>query len=117
MLVPQLVELRIDRVDFGAYLGVVLVGEPMPELGPFLTQSLDFSMDLFEGSHEGFNGRHARDIPGESSALTEEAKRVSGGGERFANPIADGGELELLARHVAQQLVGGRLLTLRPQLA
>jgi len=35
----------------------------------------------------------------------------------FANPVADGGELELLARDLLQQLVGRRLLPFRPELA
>src|SRR5215469_11207303 len=73
-------------------------------------------MDLFEGSHESFNGRHARDIPGESSALSEEARWDSDRRERFAHPVADGCQLELLAGHLVVQLVGRRLLALRPQL-
>src|SRR5215471_10862304 len=72
MFVPEAVELRVDRMDLGPDLGIVLVGEPVPELGAVFAQSLDLGMDLFESSHDGFNGRHAHDIPAESSALPEE---------------------------------------------
>src|SRR6476619_6697491 len=43
--------------------------------------------------------------------------RGSARGERLADPVADGGELERLARHLAEELVGRRLLALRPQFA
>ena len=72
MFVPEAVELCVYRVDLGSHLGVVLVGEPVPELGSLLAQGFDLRMDLFQGSHDGFNARHARRIPGESSALAEE---------------------------------------------
>ena len=71
MFVPEAIELRVDCVDLGAHVGVVLVGEPVPELGALLAQGLDLRMDLFQGSHDRFNARHAHDIPGESSALAE----------------------------------------------
>ena len=105
------VELRVDRVDLGPHLRVVLVGEPVPELGALFAQDLDLVMDLFEASHDRFNGRHARGIPCESSALAEEN---SGRGESLADAVGDGGELERLARHLAEQLVGRRLLALPP---
>jgi len=119
VLVPELVELRVYGVDLGPHLSIVLVGKPVPELGSLLAQSFDLSMDFFQGSHVGFNGRHAHDIPGESSALTEEdcGAQGSGRGERFAHPVANCGQLELLTGHLAEQLVGRRLLPLRPQLA
>ena len=119
MLVPEAVELRVDRVDLGPHLRVVLVGKPVPELGSLLAQAFDLSMDFLQGSHVWFNGRHARDIPGESSALTEKVAgaEVSGRGERFAHPVADGGQHELFAGHLAEQLVGCRFLALRPELA
>src|SRR6185312_5856085 len=44
-------------------------------------------------------------------------RRGSGRGERLADAVADGGQLELLARHVAEQLVGGRSLAFRPELS
>jgi hypothetical protein len=118
MFVPESVELGVDRVDLGPYLGIVLVGEPVPESCALLAQFLDLRMDLFDGSHDGFNGRHAHDIPAESSALPEEdAPKRSDRCEGFPHPVGDGGQFELLAGHLMQQLVGGRLLPLRPELA
>ena len=38
MFVPEAIELRVDRVDLGLDLGIVLVGEPVPELGALFTQ-------------------------------------------------------------------------------
>src|SRR5262249_8642673 len=75
MFVPQDIELGVDRMDLGPDLGIVLVGEPVPELCAVFAQSLDLGMDLFESTHDGFNGRHARGIPAESSALPEETPR------------------------------------------
>ena len=84
MLVPEAIELCVDRVDLRSHLRVVLVGEPVPEFGSVLAQALDFVVDLFKGSHAGFNGRHALDIPAESSALAEGTHQVAwrGGGTR-----------------------------------
>ena len=92
MFVPEALELRVDRMDLGPHLGVVLVGEPMPELGSLLAQGLDLRMDLFEDSHDGFNARHARGIPGESSVLAEVGARrlLAPGNEQEAGRHPEG---------------------------
>src|SRR5262249_31813342 len=84
VLVPEPVELRIDRVDRGPHVWVMLVGELMPELGALLAQLLDLLVDLLESTHAGNNGRDAPSIPGESSALAEahQAGEREGGGTR-----------------------------------
>src|SRR5262245_7918890 len=117
MLVPEAVESRIDRADLCAHLRVVPIGEPMPELRSLLAQALDLLVDLLDGSHGYVNGRHARDIPGESSALAEKASPDLHCGEGLADPVADGSELERLASHLAEELVGRGSLALGPQLA
>jgi hypothetical protein len=51
VLVPERVELLVQRADVLPDGGVVLGGEPMPELSPFLAQDFDLLMDALEGSH------------------------------------------------------------------
>src|SRR6185437_12280602 len=46
VLVPEAVEPRVDLVDLRSNLGVVLVGEPVPELGALFAQALDLLVDL-----------------------------------------------------------------------
>ena len=50
MVVPEVVELRVEPADLLLDLGVVLGGEAMPELGPLLTQALDLRVDFARGS-------------------------------------------------------------------
>ena len=45
MLVPEAVELRVETPDVFLDLGVVLCGEPVPELGTLLAQALDLRVD------------------------------------------------------------------------
>ena len=63
VLVPQPVELRVDRLDLCTNVRVVLGGESMPELSPLLAQMLDLLVDLFACSHAVHNARHSPNIP------------------------------------------------------
>ena len=51
VVIPQVVELRIKSADLLPHLGVVLVGELVPELGTILAQALDLRMDFGESCH------------------------------------------------------------------
>ena len=46
MVVPEVIQLRVEAADLLLDLGVELGGEAMPELGPLLTEALDLRVDF-----------------------------------------------------------------------
>jgi len=51
MIVPEMVELRVEAADLLPDLGVVLGGEAVPELRSILAQALDLRVDFRERRH------------------------------------------------------------------
>src|SRR5262249_18363318 len=67
MLVPELVELPVEPTDVVADGGVVLGGQPVPELGSLLAEPLDLRMDCRQRRcHTPYNVVLARGIPQET---------------------------------------------------
>ena len=65
VLVPEVVELRVDAADVRDDAGVVFRREPLVQLGAVLAQTIDFLVDLVEGPHGGGNAVLCPGIPQE----------------------------------------------------
>jgi hypothetical protein len=76
VVIPEGVELRVERANLLANLGVVLSGKRVPELGTILAQALDLIVDLAEGCHVRSNAGLVRFIPQEYPSSSSRSSSI-----------------------------------------